>query len=87
MEMNNNTVGNILMAAGILMLAPVLINGTIVIITGTANVGIKAVNSVRYKLYIKKGLKEGTIIEQDGDYYEVPFNPNHAYCKIVKEWS
>ena len=54
-----------------LVIAPMVIGGAINVI-GAAATGIgNVVNTVKFNSKIKKGLKDGSIIEIDGKYYEV----------------
>lgn len=50
-----------------LVVAPIVINGGIAVI----NLGIAGINKIAYDRKIKKGLKDGSIVEIDGQYYEV----------------
>ena len=50
-----------------LVVAPIVINGGIAVI----NLGIAGINKIAYDRKIKKGLKDGSIVEIDGRYYEV----------------
>jgi hypothetical protein len=62
-----------LAAAGFiaLVVAPVVIGGVINIVS-TAAVGIgNCINTAKYNRKIKKGLKDGSIVEINGQYYEV----------------
>ena len=61
-------------AAGIvviLVVAPIVINGAMVLVGTTAAVVSNGINKVKYNRKIKKGLKDGSIIEIDGEYYGV----------------
>jgi hypothetical protein len=49
------------------ILAPVVWNGTMALVGLTA----KGVNQVVYKHKIRKGLKDGSIVKIDGEYFEV----------------
>jgi len=65
--MENN---NLVKAAAFVILAPVVVGATITLI----NSGIAIANSIRTKHFnkkIEKGLKDGSIVEIDGKYYEV----------------
>ncbi|MDR1073566.1 MAG: hypothetical protein LBL45_07820 [Treponema sp.] len=65
--MNNN---NLVRAAAIVILVPVAVGAVI----GTINLGLtvsQAIMNANYRRKIKKGLKEGTIAEIDGQYYKV----------------
>ena len=53
-----------------LVVAPIVINGVITIINLTG-IGI---NNILYNRKIKKGLKDGSIVEVNGEYYEVERN-------------
>lgn len=56
--------------AAIIILVPVVISAGI----GIINLGINGVNKIRQMKHynkIKKGLKEGSIVEIDGQYYEI----------------
>lgn len=54
-----------------LVVAPMVIGGAITVI-GAAATGIgNLVNTIKFNKKIKKGLKEGSITEIDGKYYEV----------------
>jgi len=54
-----------------IVVAPVVIGATLKVIGGTA-VGISnMINKVKFNAQIKKGLKDRSIIEVDGKYYEV----------------
>lgn len=50
-----------------LVVAPIIINGGIAAI----NLGIAGINKIAYNRKIKKGLEDGSIVEVDGQYYEV----------------
>ena len=65
--MNDNT---LIKAAAIVILAPIVVGTAISVING----GIAIVNGVSKtiaKSKLKKAIKEGRIVEIDGDYYEV----------------
>lgn len=49
------------------VLAPVVIGGVAFVVCGAAN----GISKLKQKRKIKKGLKDGSIIEIDGVYYEV----------------
>ena len=56
--------------AAIIILVPVVVSAGI----GIINLGINGVNKIRQMKHynkIKKGLKEGSIVEIDGQYYEI----------------
>jgi len=53
--------------AACVILAPIIWNGTMALVGLTA----KGVNQVMYKHQIKKGLKDGSIVEINGEYFEV----------------
>jgi len=56
--------------AAIIILVPVVVSAGI----GIINLGINGVNKIRQMKHynkIKKGLKDGSIVEIDGQYYEV----------------
>lgn len=55
-----------------LVVAPIVINGVIAGI----NLGIAGINKISYDRKIKKGLKDGSIVEIDGQYYEVKTDNN-----------
>jgi hypothetical protein len=57
-----------------IVVTPVIINGIAVI----ANGGINIINSIKHKNKIKKGLKDGSILEINGEYYEVHVDENEA---------
>ena len=61
-----------------LFVAPVVINGVITIVGATVGGIGNAVNSIQFKRKIKKGLKDGSIVEIDGKYYEVEKNAEEA---------
>lgn len=46
---------------------PIIVNTGIGLING----GVNMINQIKHKRKIKKGLKDGSIIEVDGQYYEV----------------
>ena len=50
-----------------LVVAPAVVGATLSLITLAA----KGIDNLAYKRKIKKGLKDGSIIEIDGQYYEV----------------
>ena len=49
------------------VVAPIAIGGIVTIVKLTA----KGISTMLYKKKIKKGLKDGSIVEIDGEYYEV----------------
>jgi len=50
---------------------PILVK-TAVIVGSATYCGItNAINTAKYKKKIKKGLKDGSIVERDGQYFEV----------------
>ena len=56
--------------AAIIILVPVVVSAGI----GIINLGINGVNKIRQMKHynkIKKGLKEGSVVEIDGQYYEI----------------
>ena len=55
-----------------LVVAPIVISGVIAGI----NLGIAGINSISYNRKIKNGLKDGIIVEIDGQYYEVKVDNN-----------
>jgi len=60
--------------AAIIILVPVVVCARISAGIGIINLGINGVNKIRQMKYynkIKKGLKEGSIVEIDGEYYKV----------------
>lgn len=64
--MENN---KIVKMAAILIIAPIVIGAVV----GIINLGIMGVNGIKtanYNRKIKKGLKDGSIVEIDGKYYE-----------------
>ena len=70
--MEDNKIIN-LAAAGVvaLVVAPIVI-GVAVSVIGYAAVGVgNVINKVKFNKQIKKGLKDGSIIENDGEYYGV----------------
>ncbi len=57
-------------AAAVVILAPVVIGVTVTVING----GIAIYNAIKLKQFnkkIKKGLEDGSIVENDGHYYEL----------------
>ena len=50
-----------------LVVAPIVINGGISVINLTST----GINTLLYNRKIKKGLKDGSIVEVNGQYYEV----------------
>ena len=50
-----------------LVVAPIIFNG---VIAGLSLIG-EGINSISYNRKIKKGLKDGSIVEINGQYYEV----------------
>lgn len=50
-----------------LVVAPIVINGVISVINLTST----GINTLLYNRKIKKGLKDGSIVEVNGQYYEV----------------
>ena len=56
----------------IFVVAPVVIGAAATIVGGVAN----GVSKVMYNHKIKKGLKDGSIVEIDGNYYEVSAEEN-----------
>jgi hypothetical protein len=67
---DDKVVDNVIFAAAVVILAPIVIGGVITlgscVYAGVAN----TINKVKYNKKIKKGLKDGSIIEIDGEYYE-----------------
>ena len=64
---NNN---ELITLAAIIILVPVVVSAGI----GIINLGINGVNKIRQMKHynkIKKGLKEGSTVEIDGEYYEI----------------
>ena len=70
--MNNNTIMKVAATGFVaLVVAPVVITTGIRLIAFTA-AGIScAVDKVKFNRKIKKGLEDGSIVEIDGQYYEV----------------
>ena len=63
--------------AAIVILAPVAVGAVI----GVVNIGITGINAVskaRFNSRMKKGVKEGTIIEVDGQFYTIEQNVEEA---------
>lgn len=52
-------------------LGPVIIGGAIAVVSSVGVGVVNGVNQARYKHKIKKGLKNGSIIESNGHYFEV----------------
>lgn len=50
-----------------LVVAPIVING----FTSVINLTSTGINTLLYNRKIKKGLKDGSIVEVNGQYYEV----------------
>ena len=55
----------------VLVVAPMVIGGAINVVGATATGIGNMVNKVKFNSKIKKGLKDGSIVEIDGKYYEV----------------
>lgn len=70
MDENKNEFGIVKIAAGI-VIASVVAPVAFAVIGGTCNTIANAVDRVKSKRKIKKGLKDGSITEIDGEYYEV----------------
>lgn len=67
---NSNNDKAVTLAANLIIysiLAPIAIGGVVTIVKLTA----KGISTISYKRKIKKGLKNGSIVEIDGEYYEV----------------
>lgn len=54
-----------------LVVAPVVIGGSINVMGAAANKIINVNNKMKYNRKIKKGLKDGSIVEINGEYFEV----------------
>jgi len=65
--MNDDT---LIKVVAVVILAPIAVGAVISVINGGIAV-VNAVNNKRYNNKIKKGLKEGRLVEIDGCYYEV----------------
>lgn len=61
----------VLTTVGILMILPVAVGGVTLAAKATTEGVCKIVDKISYKRKIKKGLKNGTVIEIDGQYYEI----------------
>lgn len=70
--MNDNKIIKIAAAGFIgLVVLPIVVDTTISAISLAAT-GISSINNkIKYNRKIKKGLKDGSIVEIDGEYYEV----------------
>ncbi len=68
---NDKLVGTIILAVGIVILAPIVINGVIAVGNATCTLVATGIDSIKYHQKIKKGLKDGSIVKIDGHYYEV----------------
>ena len=64
-----------------LVAVPAVIGATIKLGCIVAN----GINHLAYKMKIKKGLKEGSIIEIDGQYYEVEVEKNRKQIIALRE--
>lgn len=53
------------------ILVPRVINTGIILINGVACRVGKAINKAKFNKQIKQGLKDGSIVEIDGEYYKV----------------
>jgi hypothetical protein len=61
----------IIITIGVLILAPIIIGAVANIGIGIYNGVAGTINRVAYNKKIKKGIKDGSIVEVDGVYYEV----------------
>lgn len=70
--MNENKIIKIAAAGFIgLVVAPAVINAGINLTVHSANAITNLIQKQKYKKRIKQGLKDGSIVEIDGQYYEV----------------
>ena len=61
----------IIITIGVLILAPIIIGAVANIGIGIYNGVAGTIVRVKYNKKIKKGIKDGSIVEVDGIYYEV----------------
>jgi hypothetical protein len=61
----------IIITIGVLIIAPIIIGAVVNIGIGIYNGVAGTINRVAYNKKIKKGIKDGSIVEVDGVYYEV----------------
>ncbi len=61
----------IIITIGVLILAPIIIGAVANIGIGIYNGVAGTIVRVKYNKKIKKGIKDGSIVEVDGVYYEV----------------
>lgn len=62
---------NLLKVAAGIVLVPIALGIVGSAISGVILGGVSLVERIQYKRKIKKGLKDGSIVEIDGQYYEV----------------
>ena len=62
------------------VIVPPLMGG----ISTTSRLIKNGVDTVKFEVYVTKGLRNGTVVYRDGEFFEKPFNPDHREVKLVK---
>lgn len=68
---DDKLVDTMIIAVGVVILAPIVIGAVTNVVCYTYVGAANIINRVKFNRKIKKGLKDGSIIEIDGKYYEV----------------
>ena len=68
---NKDMLGTTLLLAGGVILAPIVIGAIATTVAYTYGVAAVGVEKIKFNRKIKKGLKDGSIVEIDGKYFEV----------------
>lgn len=72
MEKDTNTLEVVGLTIIGLMVIPVVIQGAAVILDATINGISNGINTIKFNRRMKKGLKDGSIVKIDGQFYNVP---------------
>ena len=76
--MDEKLIKNVVTVAGLVIVVPIVVRG-LVFIGAVGYAGAKGVvDQVKFNKKIKQGLKDGSIVEIDGKYYEVEMTVEEA---------
>lgn len=68
---NKRMLENAVFGLILIVVAPIIVDGAIRVISNGYCYTANKVNTIKYNKKIKQGLKDGSIVEIDGKYYEV----------------